>query len=147
MAQTPQTWLSYSRRDDDVDTCVENMHSMVGEEPRRKARAHTFPWLRPILVLLQLSEGTFDILVGKMGLHAAAECVLLMLPRHLKTDDDWARARALGIPRAPEKWSGLARLQTAYNNGAASRSLHVPSPGPFTPSRPPLRKRPQRSFR
>ena len=143
MAQDAQTWLSQSRRDDDALTWVEDMQSMVGEAPRRRAPADTFPWLRPTLLLLQLPEETFDILVGKMGVHAAAECVLLMLPRAGLLD----RARALGIPQAAKTWSGLGKLQKAYNTSFVSRALHVPSPGPFTPSRPPLRKRPRRSFR
>ena len=101
------------------DTSLMDMESMVGPAPRRNRPADTWPWLRPTLNLLKYPESAFDLFIEKMGIHAAAECVLLMLVKHDLVDE----ARELGIPAKAKTWRGLAQLKMAFNTSIGRASL------------------------
>ena len=62
-----------------LDTPLEDMDSMVGTARRQLGPADTWSWLPPTLHLVEYPEPEFNLLARRMGIHAAAECVLPMI--------------------------------------------------------------------
>ena len=101
--------------EDDAKTAIWETASLVGAEPPRTSAADLLPWIRRALAHVGYSEPDFEKLAGKMGAHAAAEVLLLMVARRSTTPGASRGARSLGIPWQPKNWTGLARLQQGYN--------------------------------
>ena len=101
--------------DCDAMTAFWDTESLIGNANPRKSIADQLHWMRAALAYVEYTEEDFMKLASKVGAHAAAEIVLLMVARRNTQPADYPASQRLGIPWNPKNWSGLKKIIEKYN--------------------------------
>ena len=111
---------------------ADDIHSMVGCDPRLQAAIDEYTWGRKTLRFTGVTSEEHETLARHLGSGAAAEVLLLIVAQKCKgSTDKWQEAAKLGIPWRRKTWTDLTRLQQDYHKAVCTfRTIEEQNPHP-----------------
>ena len=90
--------------------------SLVGATSHKRKSIDEIHWGRNALNFAGVTVAEYEGLAKKLGLHGAAEVLLIMITIKCGTDEQkWQQARDLGIPWQVKRWRKLSGCMQDYN--------------------------------